>query len=314
MMTTDIRLSDSYANANGVRLHYVAAGKPENPLLLFLHGFPEHCMAWRNILPEFAADWYAVAVDLPGYNLSDVSTDVSDYRAGAVARTLGAFVDALGHRECLVVGHDWGGAIGWYMAATRPDMLRAFVAINAVHPTVFAREFRTNPAQRAASEYIGLFQQPDAEERLAKDDFAYLLGMFADESGRPEWLTAELQTEYLQAWRQPAALTGGLAYYRATSAASAMPQKTPSRQASPSMNVDIPVLVIWGEKDKFLLPSNLQGLEQYVKQLTVERLPEASHWVVHEFPGHVARLIREFVQQHGRRHDASSPKVPPRSL
>lgn len=294
-MTTDTVMHSGYAKAAGTRLHYVAAGKPGNPLLLFLHGFPEHCLAWRSILPAFATDHHAVAVDLPGYNLSDISTDLADYRTGAVARTLAAFVEALGYQHAIVVGHDWGGAIGWYMAAAHPDMLRAFVAVNAVHPVVFTREFRTNPAQRAASEYIDLFRQPDAENRLAENGYSYLLDMFGTEAGRPDWLTDTLRDEYLQAWSRPGALAGGLGYYRATSATSAPPQPASASASARSMDVDIPVLVIWGEKDKFLLPGNLDGLEQHVRQLSIERLPDASHWIVHEHPDQIARLIRTFV-------------------
>src|SRR5690606_37873156 len=204
-------------------------------------------------------------------------------------------VTALGYQRAIVVGHDWGGAIGWYMAATRPDMLQAFVAINAVHPVVFTREFRTNPAQRAASEYIGLFRQPDAEGRLAENGYAYLLDMFGTEAGRPDWLTDTLRDEYLQAWRRPGALSGGLGYYRATSATSTPTQEASSNASARSMDVDIPVLVIWGEKDKFLLPGNLDGLEDHVRQLRIERLPEASHWIVHEHPDQVVRMIRSFV-------------------
>jgi len=117
--------------------------------------------------------------------------------------------------------------------------------------------------------------------------------------------TAEDKAEYLKAWSQPGALTGGLNYYRASRIGPpASPQiaaeigpSTANFGSDPGqMTVRVPTLVIWGEKDTALTIRNLDGLGEYVPQLTIKRVPDASHWVVHEKPAEVNGYIREFIQ------------------
>jgi len=296
-------LREGYAHANGQRLHYVASGEDGAPLLLFLHGFPEFWFEWRHYLAAFGPTHYAVAVDLPGYNLSDKPAALEAYRARAVSDVVHAFVSALGYDRCILVGHDWGGAIGWYLAATRPAVVEGFVAINAVHPIMFARELATNPAQRAASEYIRLFCSDGAEQQLCEDDFAYLRSMFETESGRPRWFDGATEAVYASAWSQEGALRGGLNYYRASSAVgnarSAEQRAVRPSDASPPrpMVVVVPTLVIWGKQDRFLLKGNLDGLQDYVPRLQVEWIPDGSHWIVHEQPERIVRLIAGFVAE-----------------
>src|SRR5262245_3076656 len=99
-------MRDEFLDAGGMRLHYLACGPRGAPLMLFLHGFPESCLAWRAMLPLFADRWHAVALDLPGYNLSDKPAETSAYRASAVARVIESFMQALGYAQCVLVGHD----------------------------------------------------------------------------------------------------------------------------------------------------------------------------------------------------------------
>lgn len=290
-------LRDGYAEAEGLRLHYVSCGRADAPLMLFLHGFPEHCRAWDKLLPDFASDWNAVAVDLPGYNLSDKPESVSAYRVGAISRVLVTFVRALGYERCVLVGHDWGGAIGWYLACTRPCLVAGFVAINAVHPTVFARELRSNPLQREASRYIEEFRSPGAEHLLSGRQFAYLFEMFESESGRPIWLDRQKEAAYLHAWNQPGSLTGGLAYYRASTAVERTPEGAVPNVRSSVLRAEMPILVIWGERDRFLLKGNLDSLDDFAPLLRVVRLPQATHWVVHEETEEVSSLIEGFAAE-----------------
>jgi epoxide hydrolase 4 len=108
-------LKDRYVNVNGVRLHYVTAGK--GPLILFLHGFPEFWYEWKNQLVDFGKDHQAIAPDLRGYNLSDKPANLDQYKMAVLVEDIRALADHFSHqRKFVLVGHDWGGAVAWSFA------------------------------------------------------------------------------------------------------------------------------------------------------------------------------------------------------
>jgi epoxide hydrolase 4 len=287
-----------YAFVNGVRLHYLSAGR--GPLILFVHGFPEFSYAWKAQLEAFAADYHAVAVDLRGYNLSDKPEGVEAYRAKHVVEDLRQLIAHFGHSRCIVVAHDWGGAASWLLAARHPQCIEKLVIVNSPHPVLFARELATNPAQHAASDYMRLLIDPKAERVMAEDNFRRVVNLLTKSSTDASWLTPELLAHYREAWSQPGALTGSLNYYRAS------PLHPPDGQdrgaataplPAQEFTVRVPTLVIWGERDTALLPNLLDGLDAFVPDVRIERIANGSHWVVHEFPGRVNALIREFIQE-----------------
>lgn len=290
-----------YAEVNGVRLHYVAAG--QGPLILFLHGFPEFWYGWKEQLADFGKDHLAVAPDLRGYNLSSKPEAVEQYRMKYLVEDVRALAAHLGHKKFVLVGHDWGGVVAWAFAMAHPESLEKLVILNAPHPAVFLRELRDNPAQQRASQYMLLFQTPQAEAILTANNCAALVKATLEARNGP--FTEEDKAAYLSAWSQPGALTGGLNYYRAS--AIGPPGQTPALVAKvdealarfgvdPSRQiVELPTLVIWGEKDTALLTGNLEGLEKFVLDLTVRRVPEGTHWVAHERPAEVNACIRAFL-------------------
>jgi epoxide hydrolase 4 len=289
-------LVDGYADVNGVRLHYVSAGT--GPLILFVHGFPEFWYAWRKQLLEFGRDHQAVAVDMRGYNLSSKPDSLDAYQVPNMVEDLRALADHFGARTFVLVAHDWGGVIAWAFAMTHPDRLEKFVAINAPHPAIFARELARNPAQQQASMYMLAFRAPGAEQMLAANNYEPLTRSVLGDLLAAGHFTAADSAEYLKAWSQPGALTGGLNYYRASrigvsaTGAPAVPSAPPT---AAQLTVSVPTLVIWGERDPYLLTGNLDGLDALVPALTVRRIPDATHWIVHERPAEVNAMIREFL-------------------
>ena len=280
-----------YANVNGVRLHYAVCG--QGPLILFVHGFPEFWYEWRAQLDEFGRDHLAVALDTRGYNLSSKPAGVDAYHMKSLVGDLRALAEHLGYHKFVMVGHDWGGATAWAFALAHPECLEKLVIINAPHPGVFARELRDNPAQQKASQYMLMFRGEGAESRLSANNYEALVKAVAGA------FTEDDKQAYIEAWSQPGALTGGLNYYRASRVGPPAPDGTPASGnfgADPAaLTVRVPTLVIWGEKDTALLTGNLEGLEEYVPDLTVRRIPDGSHWVVHEAPELVNGYIREFL-------------------
>ena len=287
-----------YVVVNGVRLHCAMAGDAAKPLILFLHGFPEFWYAWKNQLETFGGEFFAVAPDLRGFNLSDKPPDVESYRAKHLVADIDALARHFGKDKFVLVAHDWGGAVGWTYAAAFPQRLSRLVIVNSPHPAIFQRDLTNNAAQQQASAYMNFFRLPKAESVLSENGFARLFAMNAGWGGKP-WMTDADKQAYTEAWSHPGALTGGLNYYRASplhpplegDAGAAAVKFDPAQ-----VTIKVPTLVIWGMGDTALLPCNLDGLDAYVPDLRVVRVPEATHWVIHEQPALVNNAIRDFLK------------------
>jgi epoxide hydrolase 4 len=294
-------VSHEYAEVNGVRLHYARAGS--GPLIVFLHGFPEFWYEWKHQIAEFSSDHTVVAPDMRGYNLSSKPADLAAYQMPQLVEDMraltGVLLKASGGEKFTLVAHDWGGVVAWVFAALNPAMLDKLVIVNAPHPTVFGRLLREDADQQKASQYMLMFRSPEAEARLSANNYEMLTAMVLGAGLRSGTVTEDDKKEYLSAWSQPGALTGGLNYYRAAQigppAASAATAEQAGVLNQPPLVVRVPTLVIWGEKDTALLTGNLNGLEEVVPALTVKRIPEGTHWVVRENAPEVNRLIREFL-------------------
>ena len=278
-------VTHAYADVNDIRLHYAAEGS--GPLMLFLHGFPEFWYEWRNLLPEFGRDHLAVAPDMRGYNLSGKPSELEQYQMSHLVEDIRALVEHLGYARFTLVAHDWGGVIAWNFALYHPAMLDKLIIINAPHPTIFARQLKQNPAQQQASSYAKLCRDPRAETILSARNYARLIQMvFGDNLFGSE----EEKQQYITAWSQPGALTGALNYYREMTGENFI-----FTDDSISPIVQVPTLVIWGEQDTALVTSNLDGLDEYVPDLTIKRIPEGTHWVIHEQPQTIIGFLREFL-------------------
>ena len=293
-METSAIVEHGYADVNGVRLHYAAAGS--GPLMLFVHGFPQFWHAWHELLPEFARTHRAVAPDTRGINLSSKPEGVEAYHVTQLSEDLRQLIRHLGYEKCVLVAHDWGGAVAWHLAQHHPECVEKLVSINSPHPVAFARLLRDDPVQRRASDYMALFRLDKAERVLSENNFERLGYFFREWGGaggaRPDAATIAL---YKEAWGQPGALTAALNYYRASPLYPADPPEKVPRLRARDFLVTVPTLVIWGESDTALRPALLDGLEECVPDLRIERVPQGSHWVIHEFPQRIISLIRGFL-------------------
>jgi len=290
-------MEHEYAVVNGIRMHYVTAGS--GPLILFAHGFPEFWYEWNRQLEKFSRDYRAVAPDLRGYNLTDKPESVESYRVRHLVEDLRALAMHLDAEKFTLVAHDWGGAVAWAFALAHPDLLERLVIINAPHPGIFARLLHSNPEQQHASQYMRMFCTPQAEENLSRDNYQPLVDIVLTHGLKRGYFNDDDKRAYLEAWSQPGALTGGLNYYRASRMLPPEPgTPVPNEDISldvASLTVRVPTMVIWGERDTALIPANLDGLDEFVPNLTVHRIPDANHWVVHQRPDLVNGYIREFL-------------------
>lgn len=278
--------------ASGFRLHMASAGESGRPLLLFLHGFPEFWYAWHAQLAHFGDSHYAVAPDLRGYNLSDQPQEVAAYRPKLLLQDIEQLIDALGYERCVMVGHDWGGALAWQFAVRRPQRLQRLLIINATHPLPFAEGLARDPEQQAASQYMNFLRSEGSEQALAEDDFRPMERLMLGMGEAGAWFDEDMRRRYHACWSR--GLRGGVNYYRAS--AVHPPTATEAGAAGVTLDpsafrVTVPVRVLWGLQDRAMLPSLLDPLDSLVDDLQVERVPDASHWIVHEQPERVNQWI-----------------------
>jgi pimeloyl-ACP methyl ester carboxylesterase len=236
-----------------------------------------------------------LAPQLRGYAGSSAPADAAAYRARHLVADLAALVERCSAPLDLLVAHDWGGAVAWALASQRPELLRRLLIINSPHPATFLRELKTNAAQQEASAYMNFLCRPDAEALLAEDDFRRLWPFFGP-GAEATWLNAAMKERYRAAWR--GGLTGPLNYYRASPLRPATAPDDGLHKLvldDAAVSVRVPTHVLWGEHDRALLPGLLEGLERWVPTLTVELVPDASHWIVHEQPARVVATIRRLL-------------------
>lgn len=271
--------------ADGVRLHYVAGGA--GPLVLFLHGFPEHWYTWRHQLPALAAERRVVAVDLRGYHRSDRPAGRRAYAGDRLLADVVALVEALGDGRATLVGHDWGGAIAWAFAHAHPGMLERLVICNAPHPARFAAEI-ARPPQLLRSWYVFLLQLPRLPEALlCWHDAAAVGWILRHAAGGPDALGEEAVARFRAAFAEPGAARAAVDYYR--NLAGGM------RRRPPLAPIEAPVLVLWGDRDPALDARLLRGLERLAPQVRVRRFAGAGHFVHEELPSAVNAALREFL-------------------
>jgi len=278
-----------YADLAGLRLHYVEAG--EGPLVVLLHGFPEFWFSWRFQIPALAeAGFRVVAPDMRGYNLSDKPEGVEGYALEGLARDVERLIRALGEERAVVVGHDWGGIVAWAVAMLHPERVERLAILNVPHPERFSRGLRT-PRQLLKSSYAFFFQLPWLPERVLRaGDFALVRSVFRNDPVRPGTFGEDDIDLYVEALSRPGALTAAINYYRA------LARRAPAVSRALRRRIEAPVMVIWGQRDLFLLPELARPDPTLVPGARVERLPDASHWVQQDRPERVNALLLEFLE------------------
>jgi pimeloyl-ACP methyl ester carboxylesterase len=282
----------------GVTLNVGFAGSEEAPPVILLHGFPESHRTWRGLVPLLSDRFRLIMPDQRGFAGSDAPKDVAEYTTYKIVADLFALVDRLGLDRFALVGHDWGGAVAW-AAALRGDLrLERLAIINAPHPVIFQKSLIEDADQRLASQYITAFRTPGFETAVEvmgwETFFDKSFGGHVDLALIPP----EEKAEYLAEWTQPGVFTAMLNWYRAAQVMVPPPSITvplPDFLLKAFPKVRVPTLVVWGMKDKALLPIQLDGLDTLVEELAIHRIADAGHFVPWEKPDAVAAALGPFL-------------------
>ncbi|HEY9403314.1 MAG TPA: alpha/beta hydrolase [Pyrinomonadaceae bacterium] len=287
-----------YAQLADVRLHYAERGQRGARLVLLLHGFPECWYSWRHQLTALGGRFHVVAPDLRGYNLSDKPARVEDYRLEKLAGDVLGLMDHFGAREAAVVGHDWGAAVAWEVAARHPERVWKVASLQVPPLPVWFANLTVK--QALSSWYMLFFQLPLLPEwQISANDFAALSRMFKKTS-RPGTFTDMDIAVYKNALRQKSertnttALTAALNYYRAAARATLSP--SPSGRKG-SARIRVPTLFIYGERDFAIVPQTVRDVGKHVDAPYRElRLANSNHWVQQESPTEVNAALLNFLE------------------
>ena len=284
--------------STGVTLNVATAGDPAAAAVILLHGFPESHRTWREIAPGFRDAFYLVMPDQRGFAGSDRPEDVEAYRTDKLVDDIFALADALSLQRFALVGHDWGGAIAWSAALRNDGRLTRLAIVNAPHPVVFQKSLIESEDQRAASQYMNAFRAPGFETFVEGKGFDWFFERtFSGQVDVGKIPEAE-KRQYIAEWSQPGAFTAMLNWYRAARVIVPPPGVTvplPDFLLRAFPKVKVPTLVVWAMKDRALLPLQLDGLEELVDDLQIERIADAGHFAPWESPDEVAAALRPFL-------------------
>ncbi len=308
--------------SNGIKLRIAEAGS--GPLVIFVHGWPESWYSWRHQLPAVAAaGFHAVAPDMRGYGKSDKPEAVEDYDIQHLTADLVGIVDALGEKQAILVGHDWGAIVAWHAMLLHPDRFTALVAMSVPYsgrpPQSLVQSLKAAFGDNFF--YILYFQEPGvAEQEFDADPRGILSRLYLSPDsprekpevtdpkraaggwiprlgapkGLPDWLTEADLDYYVNEFKE-AGFRGGINYYRNFHRNW---ETTPQLAAA---KISAPVLFIAGDKDIVIRGATAEGLTAGMKKAVpglkgVKLIPNTGHWVQQERPAEVNAALLEFLK------------------
>ena len=280
-------IEENYVETNGIKLHTVIAGSGE-PIIM-LHGFPDFWYGWRDIIMGLKDEYKCIAPDTRGNNLSDKPRGIENYRLEILVEDIKGLSEALGLKKIYLMGHDWGAPPCWAFAERYPELVKKLIILNGPH-FVSAREvYETDEKQMRASSYMELFAKPEAVEQVSRNNYQLLRLVILGMVKRKDAVTEFDVERYIEAWSQPGAVRGGLEYYR-------MVEENRDKITEEWTGIiNVPTLVIHGMQDPAITPQTLKNLENYVKDLKIVYVENASHFVMVDAPEIVVANIKEFI-------------------
>jgi pimeloyl-ACP methyl ester carboxylesterase len=266
----------------------LADGPEDAELVLLLHGFPQTSASWRDQVAALAAAGYrAVAPDQRGYSPRARPTELAAYAMAELVSDVIGFADALGRSRFHLVGHDWGGAVAWHVAARHPDRLHSLAVVSTPHPEALRRAYVGDLGgdQAERSGYMTFFRQPDSQDRMLENDAAVFRLLFAG-SGMPEGR----ERPYLEALGTPQALGAALNWYRAASVADA-------EGLGP---ITTPTLYVWSTEDVALGTEAAEATAQCVDgPYRFAVIEGVSHWIAEQAPDRLNQLLIDHISAFG---------------
>ncbi|MCB1314607.1 MAG: alpha/beta hydrolase [Leptospiraceae bacterium] len=312
-------VTHNYFNVNGIRLHVASAGRPDGVPVVLCHGFPELWYSWRHQIEPLAAAGYHVLVpDMRGYGESSSPPEIEAYTHEIICNDLIALLDELGYAQAIFIGHDWGGAIVWSLAAHFPDRVRAVAGINTPHaPAPRSNPFELLKRRPGRYAYQVYFQEPGVAEAELERDFerTFQLAIRSSRDTGPsnpiyrthlaleagaflpddaEYTPSDLLTEadvayYAEQYRRTG-FRGPLNWYRNMEANWQWARKTDGQISAPALMVTV-------GRDPVLPASMSKDMEKYVPDLKRGHIEECGHWTMQEKPAELNQILIDWLAQ-----------------
>ena len=286
--------------ATGVTLNVAIAGPADAPPVILLHGFPESHRTWRELAPRIGNRLRLIMPDQRGFAGSDKPQEVECYETGKLVDDVFALADALAISRFALVGHDWGGAVAWAAALRGSPRLTRVAVVNSPHPLIFQKTLIEDSDQRAASQYITAFRAAGIETYITSKGWEWFFEKTFSNHVDPALIPESEKRQYIAEWSQPDTLTAMLNWYRASRLVVPPPGVTvPVPDILLKVlgsRIEVPVLAIWGMRDKALLPVQLEGLDEVVDDLQIFRIAAAGHFAPWEAPDEVAAALLQFLE------------------
>jgi pimeloyl-ACP methyl ester carboxylesterase len=263
-----------YVDANGLRFAYLEEGS--GPLVLLLHGFPDTAHTWDDLRPRIAADGYrAVSPFMRGYHPSAIPDRDPDQET--LAGDPLALIEALGARDAIVIGHDWGASAAYGAAALGPDRVKKLFVIGIPHPATL----KPSPKKLWGARHFAAYKLPGASNRFARNDFAALPAIYRRWS--PTWKPDPKEFDAVRAsFANRASLNAAFGYYRKLS---------PIPSASLRTRITVPTVVFAGQDDPLVEPSDYRdAARMFENEYIVEEVP-GGHFMHREHPGEFAERL-----------------------
>jgi pimeloyl-ACP methyl ester carboxylesterase len=259
------------------------AGPPDGDPVVLLHGFPQDSTAWKKVAPALHQHGLrTLAPDQRGYSPMARPRSRASYRLRETTADVLALMDAAGLERAHVVGHDWGGVVGWALGAWHPDRVRTLTALSVPHPAAMAKAMVTSD-QALRSYYMALFQVPRLPERLLLAGDGAALRRMLHRGGLPD----DAVEHYVARMREPGALSAALGWYRAL----------PWSGRDAVGKVRVPTLHVWSTGDAFLGRAATEATAPFVDApYRLEVLDDVTHWIPELAPDRVAELITAHVR------------------
>lgn len=259
----------SLIEANGMAFSTKISGDEKDVPVILLHGFPETAAMWERLMSDLNKEgYYTIAPNQRGYSFGARPSEIDQYEVPHLAKDVIAIADALEIQKFHLVGHDWGSGVGWQVAAQYPERLLSYTSMSVPHLTAFSRAYREDPQQNEASNYMRNFQTRIIPEFvLARNDYKLLLSLWSKQGEKEK-------NAHLNLFREKNALTSAINWYRANFSGIAEGVEIGS--------VSIPVLFIWGNKDRALLRSGVDWTRDHISGYYRFVELEAGHWLVQE--------------------------------
>jgi pimeloyl-ACP methyl ester carboxylesterase len=278
-------VSHRWVRARGLEFHVAEAGSGED-VVLCLHGWPQHWYEWRHLMPALADRHRVIALDLRGFGWSDAPR--RGYEKENLADDVLAVLDALGIERVKLVGHDWGGWIGFLLCLKAPQRFERYLALNILHPwpggprAVLPYAWRFN--------YQIAIMMPLLGYQLHRRGSLIPRAFFAAATQRDVWDEATLRS-FTEKLTEPARARAAVQMYRTFQLKELWPV---IRGRYAGTRLTVPTKVVFGTNDPVLRPELLAGYEPHADAMEVELVEQCGHFIADEMPELVAERAREF--------------------